>query len=204
VSGSGRQIVDELAASFSLPVSTSQRATLDQFWRLLLVWNERINLTGARSVEQLLSDHLPDSFALNGLVPLGARVADVGAGGGLPALPFAILRPDAGLTLFEARAKRAAFLRTAVRELGIRSVVVAGRFEPAALTGERFDVAISRATFPDREWLALGRAAINPAGRVVVFTEAKLDGLAGARLVDSVQYSTGRGRSRRAAAYRFT
>ena len=69
----------------------------------------------------------------------------------MPAVTEARLRrPDARLTLFEARAKRAAFLRTAARELGVQTVAVAGRFEPGGWTADRFDIAISPAWQRDR------------------------------------------------------
>jgi 16S rRNA (guanine527-N7)-methyltransferase len=198
-------LVEAQAAFFHVPVSSEQRTRLERFYELLLVWNRQINLTGARSLDELLSEHLPDSFALSRLVPPGASVADVGSGGGLPALPFALLRPDAPLTLFETRAKRVAFLRTAVRELAIASARVAGRFAPTLLgDGERFDVASSRATFPPEEWMSLARQGLHEGGRVVVFDAATHVGSPGGRLMEAVEYCTGRGHSRRAAAYCFT
>jgi 16S rRNA (guanine527-N7)-methyltransferase len=201
------------AAFFHVPVSAEQRSRVTAFFDLLLTWNRRINLTGAASMEELLSEHFPDSLALARLVPANAAVADVGSGGGLPALPFAVLRPDATVTLFETRAKRVAFLRTAVRELSLRSVSVAGRFAPAALAAhQRFDVASSRATFPPEEWMSLARQALRPGGRVVVFDAAggsepaPADGLGApmGQLIESVEYHTGRRHLRRAAAYCFT
>src|SRR4029079_16814605 len=95
------------------------------FWSLLLTWNARINLTGAGTRDELLGEHFPDALAMASLVPPGARLVDVGSGGGLPAVPLSVLRPDLGLTLVEPRAKRVAFLRTAVRTLGLKAEVVA-------------------------------------------------------------------------------
>jgi 16S rRNA (guanine527-N7)-methyltransferase len=146
---------------------------LARFFGLLLEWNRGINLTGADSLALLASDHLPDSLALLALVPTGARVVDVGTGGGLPALPFAILRPDCSLTLVEPRAKRAAFLRTAVRELGLAVQVSGSRGEDlAAARPPVFEVAMSRATFAPPAWLALGRRLVVAGGRVLTFVAA--------------------------------
>ncbi len=143
---------------------------LVRFFSLLLEWNRGINLTGADSLAVLASDHLPDSLALLALVPPGARVVDVGSGGGLPALPFAILRPDCALTLVEPRAKRAAFLRTAVRQLGLAVQVSGSRGEDlAAGQPPVFEVAMSRATFAPPAWLALGRRLVVAGGRVLTF-----------------------------------
>ena len=113
-------------------------------------------------------------------------MVDVGSGGGLPALPLALLRPGLVIRLCEPIAKKAAFLRTAIRELKLadRVSLEARRGEEladelvavpagpgAAAAPERlFDVATSRATFAPEAWLALGRRLVRPGGRVFVLT----------------------------------
>lgn len=196
--------VATLAALFQLPVAPPQAARIRSFLALLLRWNERINLTGARSVEDLRSEHLPDSFALARLLPPSARVADVGSGGGLPALPTAILRPDVSWTLFEARSKRQAFLRTAVRELGVASVEIAGRLDPSAPVEQLFDVASSRATFDPPEWFAFARRIVKPGGTIVVFDAGRPAPGIAAQAIDTIEYETGEGHRRRALSYRST
>jgi 16S rRNA (guanine527-N7)-methyltransferase len=156
--------VSALAASFSQEIDPTTVERVATFGELLLRWNARINLTGARNSEELLREHFPDSFAMAALVPLASSLVDVGSGGGLPALPFSLLRPDVSLTVVEPRAKRVAFLRTAVRELGLAVTVVSGRAEEV---NERFSVASSRATFPPPEWLSVGSALVRPGGEVL-------------------------------------
>jgi 16S rRNA (guanine527-N7)-methyltransferase len=192
--------IEALAAFFGLPVPAPQRERLLLFFDQLLTWNARINLTGASSRAELLSEHLPDSFALARLIPPSSTLADIGSGGGLPALPFAILRPDVRLTLYEARAKRAAFLRTAIRTLHL-TAVVAGRLDPATPPASRLDAASSRATFPPEEWLPIALPLVRPGGRVIVFTATAPAPASAARLVDTVQYETGDRHPRFAAAY---
>lgn len=174
------------------------------FMRRLLDWNRRVNLTGARSFEDLLGEHLPDSFAISKLVPLDSSVVDVGAGGGLPGIPFALLRPDCRVTLLEPRAKRVAFLSTAARETACKNVsVVRARLEEIASL--RFDVAFSRATFSPEKWLELGPSLVNAPGLVVVLTNVSVKPkAANARLVDSVGYRTSGGSTRWAGCYCFT
>src|SRR5450631_204870 len=89
---------------FSLTTDAAERVCL--YFRRLLEWNVRVNLTGARSMVDLIGNHLPDSFAVSRFVPVGSDVVDVGSGGGLPAIPFSIIRPDCRVTLLEPRAKR--------------------------------------------------------------------------------------------------
>jgi 16S rRNA (guanine527-N7)-methyltransferase len=162
------------ATAWSVPFDDSKADALQRFASLLMTWTARINLTGASSADALADEHLPDSFALaSRLSPaeLGAeaaRVVDVGSGGGLPAIPLAVLCPHLQLELFEPVAKKTAFLRTAVRELGIgeRVKVTAKRAE-TRVPGD-FDVAISRATLPPPAWIALAEQLVHPGGRIFV------------------------------------
>jgi 16S rRNA (guanine527-N7)-methyltransferase len=195
----------EAGAPFGVAVTPAQAERIERFLALLLTWNERINLTAARSVELLISDHLPDSFAMASLVPADVRLLDVGAGGGLPAVPFAVLRPDVELTLSEPRAKRAAFLRTAIRELQLsRVTVTSDRLTPESSWSLPFDVASSRATFPPNEWLALAPRALHPAGSILLFAAHPQDVTTSLPVIRSLSYTTGRRHPRWSALYRST
>jgi 16S rRNA (guanine527-N7)-methyltransferase len=194
------QAIAAVGAAFGRVFTAPERAGVQRFFELLLTWNARINLTGARSLIELVEEHLPDSLALDRLVPNAARLVDVGSGGGLPALPLALLRPDVTLTLVEPRAKRVAFLRTALMDLGLAAAVVSGRVE--SLPHKDYDVASSRATFPPEEWLAVGRDLVGPSGTVVLFLSAPAPpGLVGSA-AGQVDYVLLDGRRRTALAVR--
>jgi 16S rRNA (guanine527-N7)-methyltransferase len=163
-----------LARRWQSTSETEGLRRLDRFCARLLEWNARINLTGARDLATLREEHLPDAFAMAQVVPAGSAVIDVGSGGGLPAVPFACLRPDCAVTLVEPRAKRTAFLRTVTRELGTPTTVVEGRLEALDPDQHRHDVASSRATFAPEEWLALAPRLVRPGGLVLVFTTPEI------------------------------
>jgi 16S rRNA (guanine(527)-N(7))-methyltransferase RsmG len=162
-----------LAAEWNVPCSADQVRELLAFGELLLRWNARINLTGARSLGTLVESHYIDAFALASWLPEPLRLIDVGSGGGLPALPLALLRPQLQVQLCEPIAKKGAFLRSAIRELGL-----AGRVgldprrgeEIAQAGGGEFDAAISRATLEPQAWLVLGRRLTRTGGRIFVLT----------------------------------
>lgn len=147
---------------------------LARFAVLFLRWNERINLSAISGAEELVERHFVDSYLTSRLVPAGAQVIDVGSGGGLPALPLASIRTDVSMECFEPTHKKGAFLRTAVRELGLGDrVLIRGEAIhqpiPSSLA-HRADVAMSRATLEPTAWLELGRSLVRPqGGRVLVF-----------------------------------
>ena len=110
----------------------------------LLEANRKVNLTGAKSPEELLP-HLMDSLTI--APEIVGRYVDVGSGGGLPAIPLAIVT-GVEVTLVESIAKKAAFLRSALAEVGVPGHVVAERAELAGRNPqlrEAFDVATARA-----------------------------------------------------------
>jgi 16S rRNA (guanine527-N7)-methyltransferase len=165
-----REALARLSENWTVACDDGQADALAAFGALLLTWNAHINLTGASSLDELAGEHFPDSFALasrfEAAVP--ARAVDVGSGGGLPALPLALLRPALTLRLVEPTAKKAAFLRTATRALGLRERVTVhvGRVE--AFGPGDFDAALSRATFPPELWAPIGARLVRPGGRVFV------------------------------------
>jgi len=180
--GRTHELVRALAAAWNFPCDGKLVAALAAYAESLLRWSARINLTAARSIDVLVEEHFPDAFALARKLDQPARLVDVGSGGGLPALPLALLRAQLTVALVEPIAKKAAFLRTAIRELGIsdrvsvrgergEAIAAAVAADPAAA----FDVAISRATLAPDKWLALGTRLVRPGGRV--FALATADGL---------------------------
>ena len=109
-----------------MPLSDRAAALFDRYTEELLAWSRRINLTGHRDPAKIEVFHYLDSLSLltTGLFGPGSRVLDVGSGAGLPGIPLKIAEPGLELTLLEASAKRAVFLRYLVRTLGLEGVEV--------------------------------------------------------------------------------
>ena len=171
------QRLNETALLWGVRIPESTRDALLAYGNLLLEWGQRINVTGAKSLVELVQEHYPDAFALaSRLGDLPVTVIDVGAGGGLPAIPLALLAPSARIEMFEPIAKKVAFLRTAVRELGLggRVRVEARRIVPGSAAAV-FDAAVSRATFQPADWLALGHQLVHAKGRVFALTSREID-----------------------------
>jgi 16S rRNA (guanine527-N7)-methyltransferase len=154
--------IDELA--LALPAGKCEQ--LLAYVELLMKWNRTYNLTAIRDPLEMVSRHLLDSLAVLPHLPMsdGASIADVGSGAGLPGIPLAIARTGWRMTLNDSNQKKAAFLRQAAIELGMRNVeTYEGRVEswrPAA----RFAVVISRAFADLADFIAKCRHLVAPGG----------------------------------------
>ncbi|GAB4381915.1 16S rRNA (guanine(527)-N(7))-methyltransferase RsmG [Albidovulum sp.] len=156
------------------PVSRETLDRLEALAALLTRWNPRINLVSARTLPQLWTRHFLDSAQLLDLAPPAARHwADLGSGGGFPGLVVAILaaeqRPGLAVTLVESDQRKAAFLQTAARTLGLDLRVVAARIE--AVPPLAADILSARALAPlpvllshAERHLAAGGTALFPKG----------------------------------------
>lgn len=135
----------------TLDVSRETSERLEQYAALLKRWNPRINLVSSASLAQLWSRHFLDSAQIFALAPAGARRwADLGSGGGFPGLVVAILAadaaPDLRVTLVDSDGRKAAFLATVARELGLQVDVRSERIE--SLPPLAADVLSARALAP--------------------------------------------------------
>lgn len=122
-----------------------------EYARLLATEGTVRGLIGPREVPRVWERHLLNSAAIASLVPVGARVVDVGSGAGLPGIPLALARPDLTVTLLEPLARRVAFLTECVHRLGLERVtVVRGRAEEGPIRRQLggADVVTARAVAP--------------------------------------------------------
>lgn len=118
--------------------------------KMLVEWNEKINLTGITDPRGIAVKHFLDSLLpLNNVeIPQGASIIDVGTGAGFPGLPIKIYRPDIKLTLLDSLNKRVNFLSAVCKETGAAAECVHARAEDCGRNEryrEKFDFAAARA-----------------------------------------------------------
>ena len=139
----------------TLPLTGEQRNLFDQLMLLLIEKNSQINLTAITDPEEIREKHFADSLAIclckepAEKLRKGAKVLDLGTGGGFPALPVKIVYPDAEMTMLDATAKKLAVLDEMTGALGLENAVtVWGRAEELAHEAKyraSFDLVVSRA-----------------------------------------------------------
>jgi len=107
-------------------------------------------LVGPREATRVWERHVLNCAVVAELVPDGAHVVDVGSGAGLPGIPLALARPDLRVVLVEPLARRVAWLREILDDLGLDIQVERGRAEEAVVRRrwEGADVVTARAVAP--------------------------------------------------------
>jgi 16S rRNA (guanine527-N7)-methyltransferase len=208
-----KQLRDD-ARRFNLDLSDRHLADLGAYIDLLLLWRSHARLISRRQTRaDLLRKHIADCFALVPVVRGRSRIADLGAGAGLPGIPLAIVMRNAKVALVEPNRRKANFLREVVRQLDLGAVEVvehrAEDWRPSAL----FDAVVSRALWTVPELLARANPLLEESGLVVAMKGPAFEAeTAAARLRESgfrvrevIQYRLAGGENRALVALeRFT
>jgi 16S rRNA (guanine527-N7)-methyltransferase len=209
---------------------------LGRFLHLMLETNKVTNLTAITDPDQAWTKHILDALTLVGpLMSLAMAeetirvraeaagpgspptpttppiailsVIDVGSGGGVPAIPLAIVMPDVRFTMVEATGRKVEFLTRAIQELGLKNArVIQGRAEDIGqdhkVHREKYDAAMARALGHLAIVVELCGPLVRPHGIVIavkgakapqeVEESAKAFGLIGLRHVETLETPTGK------------
>lgn len=147
------EILTEGCKKLGISLTEQQEQQFQDYYRLLLDWNSRVNLTGITEYADVMRKHFLDSLCLVQLSGIDVnkihKVIDVGTGAGFPGIPLKILFPDIQLVLLDSLNKRIKFLEALKDELGLKNVTaVHGRAEEYGRKKEyreQFDLCVSRA-----------------------------------------------------------
>lgn len=151
-------ILYQHAREFGFELTQTQQEQFEKYYRLLVEWNEKFNLTAITEYTGAQLKHFLDSLSAAPVLEKAGvaekKLIDVGTGAGFPGVPLAIGLADLHVTLLEATGKKVRFLEEVVSELGLENVtVVHGRVEEYARdlkNREHFDFAVARAVAPMR------------------------------------------------------
>lgn len=143
---------DKEAALRLTPVSRETETRLDRYVDLLVAWQAKTNLIAPSTLPQLWTRHISDSLQLLDLAPNARQWLDFGSGGGFPGVVLACAmaeHPGSNVRLVERIAKKAAFLREALRVTGAPgSVVLADIGDYVDSRSEPVDCVTARAVAP--------------------------------------------------------
>lgn len=172
------EVLERGLTDLALKLDAAARAAIEGHVRLLLAWNEHVNLSGLRTAEQVARGHVLDSLiAVAPLRALGAgtpTLLDLGSGGGFPGLPLAVALPARRAALVDSIGKKAAFLEVAAavaRDL-VGMDVLAERAEDLADEPdqrEAWDMVTVRAVGHIGEVAELGLPLVKVGGHVIAW-----------------------------------
>lgn len=176
--------LDTGLAALGVRLDMTARRAIDAHVRLLLAWNEAINLTAFADPATVATRHILDSLAAMPLLGEepgaatagapnpGPRVADLGSGGGFPGLPIAAALPASRVTLIDSVAKKARFLEVAAAAMGLADRVTIRAFrveDVAAREPAAWDVVTARAVTGLAELVELGLPLLRVGGRLLAW-----------------------------------
>jgi 16S rRNA (guanine527-N7)-methyltransferase len=158
-------------AGISLPVDLA--SSLTAYYELLARWNRKINLTALTDPDAAIDRLLLEPLAAARYLPSSSgRLLDVGSGGGSPAIPLKLAAPGISLVMVEVKVRKSAFLREAVRQLGLDAVVETSRYEELLARPELYEAfeAVSiRAVRTEPRTLMTLQAFLRPSGTMMLF-----------------------------------
>ncbi len=168
-------VIRRALGEFKLPAYDDQVLQIQQYIKILLMWNEKVNLTAIRDPLEILYRHFCESMYAAVAVPVeNGRLADVGSGGGFPGLALKIIRPNLDVFLVESNIKKVTFLAEVIRELGLRGAqVLARRYEELGEEMAPLDYVSSRALGEFPAFLEWAKSELIAAKQVILWIGAR-------------------------------
>lgn len=144
-----KQNMKQYSKKIGIVLEEEQIEQFYQYEKLLLIWNEKINLTAITKPEEIILKHFIDSMTIAKYIGANKTLIDVGTGAGFPGIPLKIIRKDIQITLLDSLNKRVQFLNEIIKQLKLEEIeTVHGRVEEFGKNKkyrEMFDYATSRA-----------------------------------------------------------
>ena len=142
-------VLFEKLNQINLNINKEQTEKFHIFMKLLLEWNEKINLTAITDEDEIILKHFVDSLTVIKYINDNDKIIDVGTGAGFPGIPIAIMMPNVKITLLDSLNKRINFLNEVINVLGLKNVeTIHNRSEDCGKNKEyreKYDISIARA-----------------------------------------------------------
>jgi 16S rRNA (guanine527-N7)-methyltransferase len=175
-----KDLLKEKAEMFHVKLDETALERFEIYARLLVEWNEKINLTAITDPEGITIKHFLDSLTIFAYVdiPKGSKVIDVGTGAGFPGLAMLIARPDLDMTLMDSTKKRLAVIENILENIGLQANVVHSRAEDAGQNKafrEQYDYSTARAVTNLRDLAEYCLPFVKVGGSFVPMKSAKTE-----------------------------
>lgn len=176
-----REILEKGFADLSFNIDKEKIKKFEEYSKLLVEWNEKMNLTAVTDPEGIAVKHFLDSIAPLNEIDLkeNSKVIDVGTGAGFPGIPIKIMREDLNFTFMDSLQKRINFLNEVSKRLSLKDTeFIHARAEEAGKEKkfrEKFDYAVSRAVANMRVLCEYCLPFVKVGGVFVAFKQFEVD-----------------------------
>ena len=170
-----RKSLQRELSAVDIELTPRQMEQLETHFELLIKWNQKINLTAIRELNEIAARHFGESLFLSNLLPEPkGLMVDVGSGGGFPGLPLKIAWPETHAILLEPNHKKETFLKEVIRSCGLEGIEVRAEWleEAAAGLEGRAALVTMRAVRHSKELLLDLAKLLQPEGRAALFLGA--------------------------------
>lgn len=145
-----KQFLIDYAKKLHINLNDIKCKQLIQYYKLLIEWNEKINLTSITDYKDVVVKHFIDSLSIVNSIDMNAEYSliDIGTGAGFPGIPLKIVFPMLDVVLVDSLDKRVKFLNIVIKELGLKNIkAVHARAEEFGHSNyrETFDICVTRA-----------------------------------------------------------
>lgn len=171
------EIFLEELTKLGINLTQTQKNKLQKFYKLLIEWNQKINLTRITEEKEVYEKHFYDSLTLVKVVSLNNNqtLLDIGTGAGFPGIVLKICFPNLKVTLIDSLLKRVKYLNEIIKELDLKDIkALHVRAEDYQKEGKKFDIVTSRAVAKLPKLLTFALPFIAKNGQFIVM-KAKID-----------------------------
>lgn len=117
-----KELMSFYAKEINIVFNEEQLNSFYNYMKLLLEWNEKINLTAITNPEEIIIKHFIDSLTISKYLEQNKKIADLGTGAGFPGIPLKIYRADLNIVLVDSLNKRINFLNEVISKLNLKNI----------------------------------------------------------------------------------
>ncbi len=167
-----KELFIEEVHKLGIELDDDKLSKLEEFYKLLIEWNEKINLTAITNKEDVYLKHFYDSLTLYKEVDLNKNImlCDVGSGAGFPGMVLKIVFPELKITLIDSLQKRVNYLNEVIKALELKDIEAYHyRMEDYSRENhEKFDIITARAVANTKLLCEISVRSLKIGGRIVL------------------------------------
>ncbi len=169
----------EEAMQFGIELSEKEQNNFYNYMKLLLDWNQKINLTAITEPKEVITKHFVDSLSIVRHINENDKILDIGTGAGFPGIPLKIVLEKNEITLLDSLNKRINFLNEVIEKLDLKNIqAIHGRaeeFNKIDENRENYDIIVSRAVAKLNVLLEYMLPFVKLNGRCICMKSADID-----------------------------